>query len=57
LRKILAGVLSLVAALAITLTRAGPALAADNVLDSRCTETTTSLGKICVYAWFDNTDV
>jgi hypothetical protein len=45
-----------VSAFVFTFTQARPALAADNVVDLRCQTTTTSLGQICVYVWFDNTN-
>ncbi len=56
LRRITVGLLSTVTALAVTFSQAGPARAADSVFDGRCQDTTTSLGKICVYVWFDNTN-
>jgi hypothetical protein len=56
MRKTLAGLLGLFAALTFTLALGSPAQAADGVSDQRCTETDTSLGRICVVVTFDNTN-
>ena len=56
MRKFLIGLLSLVAVSAVSLSQAGPALAADNVSSSRCREAGGSLGTVCIRVYFDNTN-
>ncbi|WP_213002028.1 hypothetical protein [Winogradskya consettensis] len=48
--------LGLVLALATSLTFAGPASAADGVDPGRCYNSSTSLGTICVFVTYDNTN-
>ncbi|GLY02983.1 MULTISPECIES: hypothetical protein [Actinoplanes] len=56
MRRLITAGLGFVTALAASLAFPGPASAVDNVQDWRCTQTTTSLGKICVEVMFDNTN-
>jgi hypothetical protein len=56
LRRLITASVGLVLALASSLMFAGPAAAADNVQGARCHETGTSLGTVCVFVTYDNTN-